>query len=587
MWPGAAKPMLLSILLLVGVLLGFPGNAEASVSSGTPPDLSGAAATGASSEASPLPADSVLEARNAVVGEIVIRVGDIFDTSVPGEDRSLFRLANRLHPRTRPWVIRQQLLFETGSPYSRRVLDETERLLRSRHYLYDAQIRPLRVHGGAGSPGGVPVVDVEVVVKDVWTLTAGAGFGRSGGENSTRLEVQDGNFLGTGKDVTLEQSSDVDRDSFLVRYRDSNLAGTRGRLEAWWSENSDGSRRRLDVERPFYSLEARWAAGLLSLGDDRIDRRYLAGEVTDRFRHQQDRVELYGGLSKGFRGNAARRWTVGLTWLTDRFQPVAAQDSQDLPGTRVLPEDRRLAYPWVGFERVEDEYREERDLDHIQRTEDLDLGARFAARLGWSTPLLGADRERAVWSLAARNGYRLAADRFLLVAGEGSGRWGSAGVENLRLGGRARFYWRDLGGHLFLVDLAGDLAEKLDRDRQLLLGGDSGLRGYPLRFQDGDRRVLVTLEQRLYTNWEILHLVRVGGAVFFDAGRAWFSGGGAPSAAELQAPTGWLRDVGLGLRLSSSRSGRGTVLHLDVAFPLDGGNSISDVQWLVTSKETF
>jgi hypothetical protein len=578
--------MLLPVLLLVGVFPGFPGNVEASVSSGTPSDLSGAAATGASSEVSPLPADSVLEKRDAVIGDIVIRVGDIFDTSVPAEDRSLFRLANRLHPKTRPWVIRQQLLFQTGSPYSRRVLDETERLLRLRPYLYDAQIRPLRVHEGPASPGSVPVVDVEVVVKDVWTLTAGAGFGRKGGENSTHLELQDGNFLGTGKDVTLERSSDVDRDSFLVRYRDSNLAGTRGRLEAWWSENSDGSLKRLDAERPFYSLEARWAAGLLSLGDDRIDRRYLAGEVTDRFRHQQDRVELYGGLSKGFRGDAAQRWTVGLTWLSDRFQPVQAQDSQDLPGTRILPEDRRLVYPWVGFERVEDDYLEERDLDHIQRTEDLDLGARFAARLGWSTPLLGADRERAVGSLAARDGYRLAADRFLLVAGEGSGRWGSAGVENLRLGGRARFYWRDLGEHLFLVDLAGDLAKKLDRESQLLLGGDSGLRGYPLRFQDGDRRVLVTLEQRLYTDWEILHLVRVGSAVFFDAGRAWFGGGGARSTAELQAPTGWLRDVGLGLRLSSSR-GRGTVLHLDVAFPLDGGNSISDVQWLVASEETF
>lgn len=31
---------------------------------------------------------------------------------------------------------------------------------------------------------------------------------------------------------------------------------------------------------------------------------------------------------------------------------------------------------------------------------------------------------------------------------------------------------------------------------------------------------------------------------------------------------GLLRDVGLGLRLSSSRSGQGAMVHLDLAFPL-------------------
>ena len=48
-----------------------------------------------------------------------------------------------------------------------------------------------------------------------------------------------------------------------------------------------------------------------------------------------------------------------------------------------------------------------------------------------------------------------------------------------------------------------------------------------------------------------------------------------------------LKDVGFGLRLSSTRSGRGGMIHLDVAFPLDGDPSIDSVQWIVTSKQTF
>ena len=147
--------------------------------------------------------------------------------------------------------------------------------------------------------------------------------------------------------------------------------------------------------------------------------------------------------------------------------------------------------------------------------------------------------------------------------------------------GRGRFFWRNWKEHAFFAALEANVAGDLDPEQQLLLGGDSGLRGYPQRFQTGDRRWLVTLEQRFYTSWEPFKLVNVGAAIFFDAGRAWFAGANDP--ADLVV----LRDVGIGLRLSPSRSGRGTLLHLDLAFPLDGTDSIDSVQWLVTTKETF
>ena len=77
-------------------------------------------------------------------------------------------------------------------------------------------------------------------------------------------------------------------------------------------------------------------------------------------------------------------------------------------------------------------------------------------------------------------------------------------------------------------------------------------------------------------------IAAIGAAVFFDAGAAWFAGReGDPT--EL----GLLRDVGFGLRLSSTRSSRGSMLHLDLAFPLDGDDSIESVQFLVKAKQRF
>jgi hypothetical protein len=76
-------------------------------------------------------------------------------------------------------------------------------------------------------------------------------------------------------------------------------------------------------------------------------------------------------------------------------------------------------------------------------------------------------------------------------------------------------------------------------------------------------------------------LFRVGGAIFFDVGRTW---GKNPVGGE---SLGWLRDVGFGLRFAPTRTGARKILHLDIAFPLDGDASIDNVQILLEAKRSF
>ena len=49
----------------------------------------------------------------------------------------------------------------------------------------------------------------------------------------------------------------------------------------------------------------------------------------------------------------------------------------------------------------------------------------------------------------------------------------------------------------------------------------------------------------------------------------------------------WLADVGFGLRLALTRSASGKVVHIDVAFPLNGDPSIDNVQFLIKSRQSF
>ncbi len=504
-----------------------------------------------------------------VIGRIDFRALDVFDTRDPREDRLLFRLANRLHATTRQGVIEHQLLFAPGDPYDPRLLAESARLLRGNRYLYDAAVRPTSCHAGQ--------VDVEVVTRDVWTLNVGAGVGRAGGKNRSHVLLQDTNLLGTGKSVTLERRSSVDRTTELVRYVDDQVGGSRLRLDASVADHSDGGSRTLSLDRPFYSLDARWAGGVYGRRDDRVDHLYRLGRVSDRFRHRQDIVELRGGRSQGLVGGWARRWSAGFTYRRDRFSAVAA-DGGD-PGTSAVPPERTLAYPWIAFDAVEDGWVTVSDHDQIHRTEDLDLGGRFHALVGVSTPALGG-ASAAVFAASAARGLAPAEHHTLVARAEVAGRWDRRGAADTVASAALRWYWRDVGDQLFFATLEGTAAERLDPEEQIVLGGEEGLRGYPLRYQSGDRRLLLTLEQRIFTDLYPFRLVHVGGAVFFDVGRTW-------SAAADPDARGWLRDVGVGLRFAPSRSGLGGMVHLDLAFPLDGDGSIERVQWLVSTKDTF
>jgi outer membrane translocation and assembly module TamA len=70
----------------------------------------------------------------------------------------------------------------------------------------------------------------------------------------------------------------------------------------------------------------------------------------------------------------------------------------------------------------------------------------------------------------------------------------------------------------------------------------------------------------------------VGGAVFYDWGRAWDGPGESPSSAR------WLSNIGFGLRILSTRSAFGNVLHVDFAFPLNHDPNIKSFQFLVMTK---
>jgi hypothetical protein len=518
---------------------------------------------------SDLPSDAELEKLGARVGEIRFDARKLFDAEAADEDTSVSRLANRLHITTRESTIADQLLFKSGDPYKPGLLEESARILRDTRYLRDAAIRPVAFHDG--------VVDLVVTTQDVWTFNPGISFGRSGGANSTGVEIEELNFLGTGTQLGVGFKSEVDRDSRFVRFRDRQLGSSWWDLDTTYSDNSDGRLAEFSLEHPFYALGSRWAAGVSLLDDRRTDSRYDLGEAVDRFETREQRSTIYWGRSAGLKDGWARRLSVGLTVDNHEFGAVPGA----LAAPVLLPADRKRVYPWIGAEWVQDDFRTARNRDQIEKTEDYSLGWHARAQIGYAAASFGSDRNAVMFAGGVSKGLALTERQSVFFDLNTRGRVEDGSIAGGLLESGARYYFRQSPRRVLFLGLSATAGANLDQDQQILLGGDNGLRGYPLRYQSGEGRWLFTAEQRLFSNWYPLQMFNVGGAVFYDMGASW---GRDPLGSPSQ---GLLRDIGFGLRFGNSRSALGNVLHVDIAYPLDGDSSVDSLQFLVQTKKSF
>jgi outer membrane protein assembly factor BamA len=545
--PSSRRLLFLAVLLVAAAAAGGPAGAQ------EPP------------RAGPLPSFEEMEAAGARIGEIRIMPEDIFDLSDPRENNRIYRLANRLHMNTRPEVIRRILLFEAGEPLQVRLIEESERLLRANRYLYDVVIQPTKYENG--------VVDIEVRTRDTWSLEPYFSVGRAGGHNSGRVGIEEDNLLGTGVLVNLQYRKDVDRSSTEFNIANNNVLGTRATLAYSIAKQDDGMAQSVALNHPFYALDTRWAAGISASRSDAVDAIYNSGSSVAEYEHRRRSGEAFAGWSPGLQRGWARRYSIGVLHEEDDYETLEGHTAPVR-----LPPDFTLTGPFLRFQLVEDAFRKDTNLNSIGRIEDVSMGVQGTLQVGRALGAFGASRELWFYRGGVTDGFDVTSSSIVLTTWHFGGRYAGGQSENQSVGGAARYYQRQGRHILYYAAASADAVHDPDVPGPLTIGGDNGLRGYPLRYQSGERRALMTLEARVYSDWYPLRLVRVGGAVFYDVGRAWRG-----ENRNLTNP-GWLSDVGFGLRFLNARTAFGNVLHADIAFPLDREGDIKSVQFVLRTK---
>ena len=515
-----------------------------------------------------LPSFTELENARATIGQIRITPNNVFDLTVDAENNALYRLVNRLHVPTRMDVIARVLLFKSGERVSRQKIEETERLLRASRTRYDVEIKPVALNDG--------VVDIEVSTRDAWTLDVTGNFSRAGGENKTSFGVKERNLLGTGLSVGFARTSNVDRKGteLEISYAQAIDGWTRVNFER--GSFNDGKRTSLIVDRPFYSLDTRFAARGAWGDDDRIDSIYNTGNVVSEYRHRLKSADASVGFSPGLIDGWTQRYRLGSLAQDNTYRVEPGRVA-----TVPLPVSNDLRALFLRYELREDGFLKVKNYNLIERAEFLVVGFNAHLQLTKALASMGSTRSDFLYSASVSDGYVFSSNRILQAGASIERKIASTGLPMTLSAAAVKYYAPQTAGSLFFASLAVDRLRGGGIADQLLIGGTFGLRGYRSRYQAGDQRMLLSVEQRAYTDWYPFRLLRVGGAVFFDAGRAW----GGPNQNTVNGGT--LADVGVGLRIALDRAAFANVLHVDLAAPLKRAGDIKPVQFVVKTEFSF
>jgi len=494
-------------------------------------------------------AESPFEA--LVIDSIEIDNRNIYETDTEPYDQFLFKLANKMHYRTRKSVIRRELLLSRGDRYSHELAEESSRNLRRNLILYDAWIEIETLPDGG--------LLLRVVTVDQWSLSGGLNVSRDGNETKYNLGVRDKNFLGRNQFVsTYYYHQDGDDDYFVAGFTDQRFFGHPFELDLDYSSNPVDEIKRIGIARPFYNLNqsASYSVRLLKTGGRRdtynddivIAESFYDGDMMSavgRYRFGSHEEKLEFGLVYRYRFEQTSRAAIFSVNPED-----SALARSGFPIDTVYHRTS-ASVSYSGFE-----YAKFRQVDGFGFTEDFVLG--FFGSLGYGRAFR-PDFDGRLYDVASTGFSRyLASSRDLVMFDYYHDFWFRSD-DNLRhtthVCGK---YYRKLSAPVTIAFRAiYESDSRKDETNALILGGTTGVRGYDKYYLTGDRRMVLNLEGRLYPDLTILS-VRLGGVIFSDFGRIWKAG-------DPMKIRDFSMSAGLGLRLAFEKSSR-SIVRIDAAY---------------------
>lgn len=166
----------------------------------------------------------------------------------------LEKVGNSLHIKSKDYAVRNYLIFNEGDFLDSLRITESERLLRSTHFIREVKIDYKQLENSPDS------VDLYVQSLDSWTLFPLFSYSKS----RLGFGLRERNFLGFGHsfDNFYRQNFDTGKSQFQTRYTIPNIKKSFISFSIGYSENEKNEYvKSVSLERNFFSPLTRWGGG--------------------------------------------------------------------------------------------------------------------------------------------------------------------------------------------------------------------------------------------------------------------------------------------------------------------------------------
>lgn len=498
-----------------------------------------------------------------VVEEILVSVEDVIGPEDPYPG-----FLNVFHARTREEVVRREVMQQPGAAWDAHRVLETERNLRRLFFIAVSRVVTVK-----GTNGGVALL---VVIKDKWSLRLSNSFTLIGPLlQYLQLQLIEVNFNGWGQQLAVNTVVRLDTFSVGQLFIERRLFSTR-----WYFGEAaslifnrltgalEGTQGSVSIGQPIINLDPQW--GFVVDGTWNVRRRRTFrgasvwqvpftdenGETTVPLIYDVREYEGKAELTRSFGRELKLDVSATLGAWSRQYTPTVADEAQAAFLTaRYLPRSESVTYAQAYFRAFPADYRVLKNIDTYELSEDFQLGwlAQGGVRYAFPLPFAPSHFIEVGGALRYRF-YRWDNLLSVSVAGAMRIRPGQE-IANRRLAAELTNYSPQFwGGRLVTRVLVDFKANDLD-NRQLLLGGSTGLRGtFPEQFQ-GRNLVLANVEYRarpieFFSSW-------LGIVLFYDVGSAF------DSVVQLTHTTG------IGFRILLPQLNR-EVLRIDFGFVIGG-----------------
>ena len=247
------------------------------------------------------------------------------------------RAIGKMHVRTRPEIIRRELLFSVGDTVDTLRVAESLRRLRKLQFLENAHVEAERCVTPVGES-----LALKVVTRDAWTTRPDIKAGGS----SPRIGLTERDLMGTGRTVSLSLVSHNRSLGAGISTVDAFGFGTGVATRAQYQRYYEGTIRSLSFARRQASLADRWRAQL-DLWDQRYQPKLSTSEQIERAG-----ADLIAGIRISPPTSSRVVYLLGGA-ESERTSLAAASNAQVIGPVRI---DRRFTGPQIGFSVVSGSY---------------------------------------------------------------------------------------------------------------------------------------------------------------------------------------------------------------------------------------